>query len=524
MFAHNSWGDVARPPADDLRGPFAFVRRHWRGHYPLVHAYWINFVGLTLLLGLLGNHALPWMTQFFSARAGSVVALSFSAFVLLALSWSVRGVWVSASAHRGRGGSGAWALVAKLLMVLAVYNWASGLVSSAPGLEEHAQIAMGESIGSPTQVELRVDGRSVLLSGGINDGSSTLLEEVLTRAPKVDTVALNSVGGWIHEGELLAQVIRQRGLNTYVEGYCASACTIAFLAGKTRAAAPSSRLGFHAGRQVGGLGTAQRSIDAPLRRLYDEAGVKPDFIERALATPHHEIWHPSHAEMLAAGVFTRTSEGGETAVFSTQIKTRAALVDAYKKNELFNALAQRAPQDFEAMVDASWHQLQRGATDVQVMGVARQQMIQSLNKYLPLASDDTLVDYFKLLEEQIEALQATDAQMCAQMVFPSDAGYRNPASALPKQLIEREMAITAAALREADGRRSQIPNPAQLQSVVRAALVPLTPLQRSVFLDANLRRRAPELTCSASRKYVGAINALDRAQRVQSIRILLANA
>src|SRR5450830_1471446 len=167
-------------------------------------------------------------------------------------------------------------------------------------------------MGPETTFEVRADGRSILLKGGINDDTAERFVKALDAAPGVHTVVLHSSGGWVTQGRRLAKIIAGRGLDTYVEQDCASACTIAFLAGRSRAADPAARIGFHAFHSMGSLSDRlTRSTDEKLaRETYGKAGLPPQFIDRIVATKPSDIWYPSHAEMLQAGVLTRISAGG----------------------------------------------------------------------------------------------------------------------------------------------------------------------------------------------------------------------
>ena len=64
---------------------------------------------------------------------------------------------------------------------------------------------------------------------------------------RIDVVSLNSTGGQLGEGALIAGVIKALRLATRVEdgAVCASACFLAFAAGDPRTAHPNSYIGVH---------------------------------------------------------------------------------------------------------------------------------------------------------------------------------------------------------------------------------------------------------------------------------------
>lgn len=510
-------------PMPEYKGPFSFFRRHFNGDYSLARSYWVNTLLISIFAPLVGLMVLPLISENFPARYSSACALIVTALGIVAWCWAVSGTWASANKHVQRGGQSGWATAAKVMIVFGVLKTFGDVGNMTPTLQEHFRVATGEQLGSSTTLEVRADGRSVLLSGGINDGSAEQLDRALQLAPAVTTVVFNSAGGWIREGQMLATVIRKRGLNTYVEGYCASACTIAFLAGKERAAAPSAKIGFHASRSVGTMETAPTSSEtAQLRAIYNDAHLPDSFVREALDTPHDKMWHPTHDVLLAAGVFTRKSMGGETAAISTAIRSKEALVADFKQTELFAALAERNPKEFDDLISAAWGKMQQGATDAEVSNAAREQLTAALPRYLPLARDETLIAYQALLQEELEALRDKDSLACVEMAFPSGKSLMVVGN-LPPDLKKRELAIMTKVLREADNARSIKPTQQAVGRVAQRAAVGMTQEQRLVFTDASIRSRStPGLICSAAITFFAGLNAIPEGERGNALRVLYA--
>lgn len=507
----------------EYKGPLAFFRRHYNGDYSLARSYWINTFLVSLFAPVLGLILLPWLSENFPARYGSAGFLFITGLGIAAWFWAVSGTWASANKHVHRGGKSGWATAAKFMIVMGVLKTFGDVVNLLPALQDHMRVATGAQPGPSTRLEVRADGRSILLSGGINDGSAEQLDKALEMAPAVTTVVFSSQGGWIREGQMLADVIRKRGLNTYIEGYCASACTIAFLAGRERAAAPSAKIGFHAIRNVGSMASKPSSEEtAQLRAIYQSAGLPDAFMRQVADTPYEKMWHPSLAELLAAGVLTRRSMGGETAAMSTAVRSKDALVTEFKKIDMYAVLAERSPQDFDRVIEAAWRKLQSGATDAEVTTAARAQLTAVLPRFLPLASDETLVAYQALMQEQLEALRERDVKACVEMAFPSGqpmsvVGY------LPPELQKRELALMTKMLREADPARGMKPSQQAVERVAQRAAVGMTQEQLVVFSDETARRRSPPLlTCNAAIAFFAGLNRIPAPERGRALRVLYA--
>ena len=289
-------------------GDSDFIKKHWDGDYSLAKSYWVNTLFVSLVFVLCAQLLFQFFDERTHARYVSSAVLFVTLLSVAVWCWSVIGTWRSASKHVSRGGKPFWAIAAKVAIALGAFRVLNSLIIQTPFLAEHFRVAMGQQLGPETSIQLRTDGRSILVSGGINDDTAERLQQALTQTPRIRTIVLSSKGGWVSQGLNLAAVITSRRLSTDVEDECSSACTIAFLAGLERVAGPKARIGFHSFRTVG---MQDASVNSTLlQKVYREAGLSDAFIARVSKTPPTEMWYPTIGELLESGVLTRVSMGG----------------------------------------------------------------------------------------------------------------------------------------------------------------------------------------------------------------------
>lgn len=207
---------------------------------------------------------------------------------------------------------------------------------------------------------------------------------------------------------------------------------------------------------------------------------------------------------------------------STAVQSKEALVAAFKENELFAVLAERSPKDFDDLMEAAWGKMQQGATDAEVITTTRAQLTAALPRFLPLASDETLVAYQALLQEQLEALRERDVTACVEMAFPSGKSM-TIVGALPKELIKREITLMTKMLREADAARGVKPSQQEVERIVLRAAAGMSQEQIEAVSDEAVRRRSPPtLICNAAIKFVAGMNAIPLSERGHALRVLYA--
>jgi len=93
--------------------------------------------------------------------------------------------------------------------------------------------------------QIDVNQATITIDGDIEFGDFEAFQSKI-RLLRQATVILRSNGGRLVPAIKIGEVIRQKGFATYVQEYCASACTFMWLAGTQRYMAATARIGFHA--------------------------------------------------------------------------------------------------------------------------------------------------------------------------------------------------------------------------------------------------------------------------------------
>ncbi|NJD25401.1 MAG: hypothetical protein FIB06_08330 [Betaproteobacteria bacterium] len=297
--------DPGSVPADDPAArPVGFVTRHWRGEHPLLH-FALSGLLLAVLFGaLLGGPSEPAAVVAHYQRRAFITLLELVAGTLAAAWWGV-GAWRSAQRWLGSGRS----LLAGMAFAMAgmgslLYAF-DRMADFDRQMTVFALVAMATDSDPRPRLTVSADGGRLLLSGEMGFGTTRAVREALARHPAIAGIELEGPGGRAYEGLVLAELVRESGLATYVRRDCVSACVLVFAGGGQRFAAPGARFGLHRSgvgwqRDDGRLSRT----DLAMGEFFAAQGIADAFIRRALATPFADIWVPESAEVLTARLAT----------------------------------------------------------------------------------------------------------------------------------------------------------------------------------------------------------------------------
>jgi hypothetical protein len=106
------------------------------------------------------------------------------------------------------------------------------------------------SIANAAQISVveNGNGRAIYLEGTIEQGDATNIALLLQRSSPIDLVSLNSPGGDLREGIILAKLFQELRLSVLVSrsSICASACAVAFMGGRERVIQEGAVVELHA--------------------------------------------------------------------------------------------------------------------------------------------------------------------------------------------------------------------------------------------------------------------------------------
>lgn len=157
----------------------------------------------------------------------------------------------------------------------------------------------------------------IILNGEIDFRTPLAFKRILTAHPQSHTVVLNSGGGSVQAGLLVAEEIHERGMTTIIlpDFQCLSACSFVFFAGHARIA--EGKLGVHQMSGSQDIEAAQLNLSDVLETLA-KYGVSQEVITRMLRTKPEDMYIFSPQEVASLGITRAENTSAQTAPTITQ--------------------------------------------------------------------------------------------------------------------------------------------------------------------------------------------------------------
>lgn len=193
--------------------------------------------------------------------------------------------------------------------------------------------------------------RQIVVSGMITPDNNTAsqiiaaIKEQMVYGAEVELLLQNCYGGSVHEGILAYNAVKEAGINTRVEGLCASMGTILFCGGKERIMGRMSQLMIHApmGGAEGGADQMRSAADH-LDKLTESFAAVYAEVTGLDAKKVAKQWldgtdhYLSADEALACGLATKVVDGAvKTAIPEGVLKmSNVKAVASYFENQIVN--------------------------------------------------------------------------------------------------------------------------------------------------------------------------------------------
>lgn len=309
-------------------------------------------------------------------------------------------------------------------------------------------------------------GRDIKVQGRLIYGVDRDVEQLLQSNPLLDTIHLESLGGYIQAGKYLGNVISSAGLKTYVRRHCASACSLAFVHGKTRYISEGSRIGFHSASFGMLSGSDWSELNEYMAAIYSAAGVSDSFIDKVLRTPAEEMWYPSSVELKEAGVVDQIIDG---AILANPIKSEALgfedIQAELQKWPSYQALKMHFPAVYEDLLEKIRQMISDGLPMIEIQSAIKESLFTDLFPLMVTKADsEVLLSYLKVSYQQMKYLLSNDPRACAYLINPATFTTAvNPVSVLPEELLISDHAALAAVIKSAS-RGSETDDKAQQET------------------------------------------------------------
>ena len=177
------------------------------------------------------------------------------------------------------------------------------LYLSSPILYSSIEVLVFDHLKEKGEFQWYDSDKVLRYEGEIYDGFYEDFKSKYLKHEDIKKLYIFSGGGYLTEAKATYEFLKGENIITHTN-YCASACLIIFLSGKEREADSNSEFYFHMASKAFKDYDNSPEVDY-LYKIYKEANVKKDFVDKLILIPYEEFWEPSAHYLLDAGVVTK---------------------------------------------------------------------------------------------------------------------------------------------------------------------------------------------------------------------------
>jgi hypothetical protein len=300
----------------------AYLLSHWRGRLPLGVSLWVNTIGLLFVISYTELFVLSKLLINPSRLIG-LTLLSLLVTRVIIFIWQLTGLFRAIEHDFAAHGNILKTRVLQALAMLTVVftlTYSLDVLQGAVFYTRQVEIHALPSARPAYQLELNAleenHQQQLTIRGGLDIGITSAVRSILKTNPRLSSIVLQSRGGQIYEGRGLARLFTEYGIDTYVYDECSSACTTAFIGGKTRYLFATGKLGFHQYKVMKKHRLFAVYYDVRIEQerdlaLFKSRGVEQAFLDKIFDQPANRIWFPNHSTLLDARVVHFTLDGSD---------------------------------------------------------------------------------------------------------------------------------------------------------------------------------------------------------------------
>lgn len=503
----------------------SYFVRHWRGDLPLARSYWVNTFLVTALLRAFLTGLAGAVEIASHPTAYSLLAVAMWAILFAVTPWQLVGLWRSAVKDIEKSRRIFWPRVAQAVVVFAAIVSVYTVYAQAwPQVTEYLRIARGADTYRAHTIRVLRQGTELELSGAIPFGLTEEIEKHLDVNPDIRVIHLNSIGGRIAEARKLRGLIASRQLITYSAKGCGSACVDAFMGGKIRVLGRDAQLGFHQPSFPGMPADQLTSEIEAEKRYFIEAGVDAGFVRKAFAVPNNELWTPSPQELLQAGVITHISDGSDFAMSEADLWGDAKNIEnELLKTSIYQAVKTHDPETYKQILTEFQNAARGRASRSELAGRTRDHLARAVQRHLPHASDDSLIDFTTVLIDEMNQLGSVSGELCYALLFSQDSGGVDFSRHLTQATQQAEMNAMARIIDTAATNPQAIPSEEEVANDLKAVMSRLVRRHgNDVAMLANAQSAAVDKakTCTISVALYSEVLTLSRQHSAKLLRFM----
>ena len=402
-----------------------YISKHWHGELSLRASFFINLclitICFTIFIALLIKRP-PIENPVTVAK----ILIFLNIMSLFIYPWQVVGVWRSANAYVKSNNKAFWANVVKFLIIFGLFTSIGKIYIQFPIYKDIYKIGFVKDDQFDYELKLVNDNKLIYLSGGLAFGISKQVSNIIEQNPNVEGIILDSNGGRTYEGRALSSIIDNHQLDTYTLSGCYSSCCVAFISGKKRYLGKQANLAFHQYKSFSKNFSRYDDFSREYEKdffYFKKQGISPDFINKIFKTKGDDLWYPTVAEMLDAGIIHDTVYASEVIpIKPSESTSEYDVADDLLKMSAFKTIKKHEPDIYNKIMNDIRQGVERNLGPLELQEIAQNSFTVIGFRCLKNTSNSAYLAFGHQMLNTLSKLKDIDPIICLKFVFPRKYG------------------------------------------------------------------------------------------------------
>lgn len=295
-----------------------YIVNHFRGKLKFVYSFWVNVIIINIIITILFNIMEYGINNIRPIEYSKILIVLVILNIIIIKPWQIVGLWrTSRNVIYKDNKTLNYAI--KILCIISTLIFLQSIKSNKAIIYDLYKKSFNiDKIYEYEILDICNDKDNIIyIKGGMGLGLSKDINKIIKRQ-EIDAIIIETEGGYIVEGKILAKIIKEKKIDIFVKKYCMSAGVIPLIEGNNRYKDKNAIILFH--KYILPDEETKKIIESnnllkqkndnynikEIIEIFHNKGVKQKYLEKIKSAIKEDVeWIPTNVELLDSGIIDK---------------------------------------------------------------------------------------------------------------------------------------------------------------------------------------------------------------------------